>query len=1390
MKLTRRPVKTTHHALSIRSPAGVTAPPVFRYSPRSIGVALVITLILISVITFLAITFLALSRRESGQVTTTTDQSTARLAADSGQDRAMAELLATILANTNAFQFDLLVSTNFINPFGYDPAAVDFRTNVNFEYQNDGSASPLTANQALENLTHLLYNPRPPVFIAPDRNQPSKTEFRYYLDLNRDGQPTRTGWLVVTNPLGGFYNLSGFATAPFRILPNEPLPAGVRNQYFVGDPEFIGIQTRPEFPHSPTNRFLSRYAYLVVPAGKTLDVNYIHNAARIEPRDDLLGPNRFRRNQGVGGWENNLASFLVDLNTNAWPGPFQVATTLGSPYEYYPDLDLSSGGSAFEDAQAFLRYRFGSVGLLNNYSFLRTYDANRAQTMWRDGTDAYALSPIVSNTFGLFPLLDEDQRYTANTLWSGSEKPYQLFTTQDYYDKTKTQSGLANGVRGFTDRLFGAQSFIHAGATVPSSYNSYTFYRLLSQLGTDSQTDPDNALDPRGKLNVNFINLPPFRTTNFVSWRDPRVLATFGRPGSELFFRNAVDRLLRRYSADWLSRSYDTYTNVFRTNRLFGADRIPVFVNGQFTYPSSLHRQLQLAANLWDAVHGTNDALGVVPTVFRPQFHREGLDLYITNFVEVTSADQLTGTLRDLSTTNVAANVQPNDMIFGIPLVIGARKGLPNFNEFASEAVVQITRKVELVKRQTGGASQIFQTNQMLSIGISNTFGAEFWNSYAANYRRPVIVEVTNFYSVSLTNDYNFKTNTVFSPPPGGRTNLTVWPGYPKATIGGDSFVVPLRSNHIVLAESVYRQSSDSFIPWTRDVQFERPSGFAFPRWGLSITNRLLAVIKDAGTRRILDYVLLNGLTSYRDLAAEVAEAPPSGRTSGSGGFDFLWATNSPDPAQPLKLGDFPGVFQQILVSGGEEWGFPPGENWENNGINQRSSKTRDQAIAEFLAFFENSGTHIYEPNTGGRFVGTNYGLVATVPFTPTKKFSIRMFWQANDPLVHYTSGDLEDLESNENLDVLGIKVEWTPPSLTTNTVENLGKLNRRYKPWGGNPLYVADEGDRMPFNPAVKDPSIYRSDSWQFPTNRLPSLGSLGRIHRGTPWQTVYLKSTRAEDALNARSSAGTALNDRRPNDWQKWSGNRLVWRNGAASLNDAYLTQPEQDRNWLEVFTTALNESATRGQLPINQNGLAAWSAVFGGMLAVTNTSTDEEVFSGPSAVGPLFIEPAGVYDLASGNRQPPLVQIVEGINNTRTNRNLFPNATFTRLGDVLATPQLSEASPFLNFSAEQKQRGLTDPMIEWLPQQMLSLVRLGEPRFVIYSFGQTLKPAPRSIQLSGPYSQLCTNYQITAEVATRAVVRVVGSPDPRQTANSDPDQNYPPRIVVESFNVLPPD
>ena len=103
------------------------------------GVALVITLILLAIITFMAITLLVVTRGEKGSVSQTADQTTASLANDSALERVKIDLIAPMLAFTNPYNFDLLVSTSYINTNGFFPGIAN-PTNVNYEYLAGGGA--------------------------------------------------------------------------------------------------------------------------------------------------------------------------------------------------------------------------------------------------------------------------------------------------------------------------------------------------------------------------------------------------------------------------------------------------------------------------------------------------------------------------------------------------------------------------------------------------------------------------------------------------------------------------------------------------------------------------------------------------------------------------------------------------------------------------------------------------------------------------------------------------------------------------------------------------------------------------------------------------------------------------------------------------------------------------------------------------------------------------------------------------------------------------------------------------------------------------------------------------------------------------------------------------
>jgi len=171
----------------------------------------------------------------------------------------------------------------------------------------------------------------------------------------------------------------------------------------------------------------------------------------------------------------------------------------------------------------------------------------------------------------------------------------------------------------------------------------------------------------------------------------------------------------------------------------------------------------------------------------------------------------------------------------------------------------------------------------------------------------------------------------------------------------------------------------------------------------------------------------------------------------------------------------------------------------------------------------------------------------------------------------------------------------------------------------------------------------------------------------------------------------------------------------------------------------------------------------------MVLSNTNTDSDLLAmalttGSHIMVPFRLSPRGwVAD-------SPLRRIVDASAARRAGRSPTVSCvmlTRTRpsgAGRHSLRPELTVASPFLNTnSLTQLQQGISEAVYERIPQQILSLLRAGEPRFVIYAFGQSLKPADRSIVTSGPFFGLCTNYQITAEVATRTVLRVEGSPNP---------------------------
>ncbi len=340
------------------------------------------------------------------------------------------------------------------------------------------------------------------------------------------------------------------------------------------------------------------------------------------------------------------------------------------------------------------------------------------------------------------------------------------------------------------------------------------------------------------------------------------------------------------------------------------------------------------------------------------------------------------------------------------------------------------------------------------------------------------------------------------------------------------------------------------------------------------------------------------------------------------------------------------------------------------------------------------------------------------------------------------------------------------------------------------------------------------------FPSGAFSSVGELGRVHRGTPWQTIYFKSLPA-----------TAT----PVPWD-------------LSANRTPDTHPTNDWRLPDLFTTAASVSQATGLLSVNNTNEVAWASVLSGLSMRTHPEdwltpgTRDYVYfdltqhpgydwwlnqlpygnryqlfrqdrigpanrnepSGPT--GPTSVVTGGVGNFTLSYTNPsyryyssyspltistystnftvttsmPNSRAVPGYDlltpiarsiNSRRDTLMGVNKPFALTGQVLATPELTVNFPFqMNWSR--------DLDFESIPQQLLPLLRVeDEPIYIVYAWGQSLKPDEKSIVTSPTNAGFVGNYVVTGQVGTRTVFRV---------KNSNPGQ--PPRMVVESFKALP--
>ena len=710
------------------------------------------------------------------------------------------------------------------------------------------------------------------------------------------------------------------------------------------------------------------------------------------------------------------------------------------------------------------------------------------------------------------------------------------------------------------------------------------------------------------------------------------------------------------------------FTNV--ANRLLQSqlglslNHIQVFPTNQYT--PSVHRLLQVTANLYDATTNRLDTdYPYLPSVFRPVFANQtsgtNLGVFIIGYEEVTNASLLTQQMVDLSdpiSRQTLKHVDDQHMAYNIPLVIGAKKGFPNFNEFAMQTLVQVTRKLQFT-RQNGPNSPISQTNQMFLVGISNVFGVEAWNSYMTNFPRPLRLYLWPDISIVMTNEVGKLLNpTKRYLPPVAWTDIgaDAWPGYNRS-METYSFQIPLYTNLLFLTNSTYQYASAQFVPPTGTFEQVSPA-FYIPHWGLNVKARLRFAVVDTSVSptRIVDYVNLadQNLVSLTDVLTWGGQS--SNVYFPDGAFGSLWCTNHYPAIADENLPTY-GVLNQILIGLGIQPVY--GQTVWNSAMNDFAPGVdRLAAIDSFRHQFGLGPLYSHPPGTV--FYTSN---TFNAPFQPVRNIYLLTSWQANDPLVHYTVGDLTSL-SRTNL-VLDSLPSPAP-------MANLGHVNIRYEPWGGNP--ASGSFRATTFDLRVKDPLMLQSDSWDFPTGLLSNLSWMGRVHRGTPWQTLYLKS------------ASTDLST-----WMVWTGNGQLVTNGSGPNGvsyDAFFTQPTNDWRMASLVVSLLSTNNPRSLASVNQPNAPAWCSLLDGLTVLTNST-------------PWQFDPVIVF-----SNSPQAAIVAAALDTARSSR---PIQRFGGVADILAVPELSVASPWLDANGvAQLSSSMNDEACEAIPAQLLTLLR----------------------------------------------------------------------------------
>jgi hypothetical protein len=494
------------------------------------------------------------------------------------------------------------------------------------------------------------------------------------------------------------------------------------------------------------------------------------------------------------------------LNGDIWNNP--NAPYLATPYSYSLDIVTGNRGTAFDDAWQILNARYGGAKAgLDRMSvlFQPTPIVDVEALVGTDLLDPFGNARYAPADVSAFP-------------WPGAASRRHFFSAHDFFNEV-TLPRVAP--QGFTERLLAASSN-------NSSRDRYTYYRMLAQLGPDAAVENEDD----GKININFVNVAGYRASDLVSWTNatPKILADTGRIGPELFLLSVVTNLFQR---DLNFRSYVNYDPATRQQQPL---RIPIYFSGsRFAYSNGvflgplysgrIHQVVQQAANIYDAVRGPGAAGKCcvhVPHGVSSAFSKTdgSNNVFIVDYRMVTEPPSdiisfANNPARRWVDLDLGETPGPDNGVYNVPLIFGARKRIPNFNEFSSRTRVFAARR--LLARKSVGETDItkFRFTETLSMAITNDFGMEALNSYRSPYPGQLEYYYSNEVTIGISS--TFRGNSRIYPVVSAGTNYLVGTmnGWVRNSFSNRRWPVDWYSRPIMLWMWIAEERSTVGILWS-----------------------------------------------------------------------------------------------------------------------------------------------------------------------------------------------------------------------------------------------------------------------------------------------------------------------------------------------------------------------------------------------------------------------------------------------------------------------------------------------------------------------------------------------------------------------------------------------